>query len=136
MPLRVVIDTNIWISYLLTNRFDFLDSSIEDDKITLLYNEDLMDEIMSVALRPKFETIISPMELLSLIEKIQGFGEPVDRKSDLNLSRDRDDNFLISLAVDGKADYLVSGDKDLLDLKDAQGVKVISISYLKGILNS
>lgn len=135
MPFRVVIDTNIWISYLLTSHFDFLDASIRNDQIILLHNETSIEELTAVALRPKFEKIISPVELLSLIETIEGFGESVEVKSDIALSRDPDDNFLLSLAVDGRADFLISGDKDLLGLGEVRGVKVISISTLKEILS-
>ena len=43
-----------------------------------------------------------------------------------------DDNMLLALALDGKADYIVSGDKDLLDLKKVANLRVVSARYLLG----
>lgn len=40
--------------------------------------------------------------------------------------RDPDDDMILSCAVAAKADYLVSGDSDLLDLKKFQGIKIVS----------
>ena len=39
--------------------------------------------------------------------------------------RDPDDNILLALALDGKADYIVSGDKDLLDLTPFQDIPIL-----------
>ena len=55
--MRVVFDTNIWISYLIGNSLEFLDDAIIDDEITILFSNELFDEFMSVARRPKFSEL-------------------------------------------------------------------------------
>jgi len=52
----------------------------------------------------------------------------VDVKSNVNECRDAKDNFLLSLAKDGKADYLITGDKDLLTIKEFEGTIITNIS--------
>lgn len=49
--------------------------------------------------------------------------------SAINASRDNDDNKFIECAVDAEALYIVSGDKDLLDIQEYQGIKIITAAY-------
>jgi putative PIN family toxin of toxin-antitoxin system len=56
------------------------------------------------------------------------YGEFVNVESKLKICRDPKDNFLLSLAVDGKADYLLTGDKDLTDIAKFGNTKIISIA--------
>jgi len=57
----------------------------------------------------------------------------VDVKSVIQLSRDEKDNFLLALAVDGIADYLLTGDLDLLELKAIGRTSITQLStYLNG----
>jgi len=48
--------------------------------------------------------------------------------SAIEVCRDPKDNFLLSLAIDGKADYLLTGDKDLLELKQIQQTKIQTLT--------
>jgi len=50
----------------------------------------------------------------------------VSFKFDKDICRDRDDQKFLELAISGRADYIVSGDKDLLDLKEINKIKIIS----------
>jgi len=51
---RVIIDTNLWISFLLTNNLSQLDSIIADSEITLIFSQELLYEIVEVTQRIKF----------------------------------------------------------------------------------
>jgi predicted nucleic acid-binding protein len=60
------------------------------------------------------------------------YGQFVEVKSKVNTCRDPKDNFLLSLARDSHANYLITGDQDLLDLKIFEGTKIIKMAdYLK-----
>lgn len=54
--------------------------------------------------------------------------EIISAKSKVNVCRDPDDNKFISCAVDGKCYYIVSGDKDLLTLKNYGLVKIVTVA--------
>jgi hypothetical protein len=57
----------------------------------------------------------------------------VNVKSKIEMCRDSKDNFLLSLAVDGNADYLITGDKDLLILEKVNKTLIVTIQeYLSG----
>ena len=51
---RVIIDTNLWISFLLTKDLSKFDSIITEQKLTLLFSQELIDELVEVTQRPKF----------------------------------------------------------------------------------
>ena len=130
---RIIIDTNLWISFLLSNDYSKLDVFINDNRIVLLFSETLLDEFIQVAQRPKFKNYFSATDLEILLLQIKNEGEFITVKSDVNICRDPKDNFLLSLAKDGRASHLITGDKDLLDIKVFEKTKIITItSFLSG----
>jgi hypothetical protein len=52
---KVILDTNIWISFLISKDFNFLDGFIEKGKVILIFSEELFSEFISVSKRPKFQ---------------------------------------------------------------------------------
>ncbi|MGI0003602.1 MAG: putative toxin-antitoxin system toxin component, PIN family [Nitrosopumilaceae archaeon] len=50
------------------------------------------------------------------------------------ISKDPDDNIIINTAYDGNANYIVSGDKDIKDLKNFQKIKIVSVDEMLKIL--
>ena len=60
------------------------------------------------------------------------YGEIIDVKSKVDTCRDKEDNFLLALAKDGKADYLITGDKDLLVIESFGKTKITNVTdFLK-----
>ena len=57
--------------------------------------------------------------------------EIINPESEIKICRDTKDNFLLNLAVDGNADYLITGDKDLLILEKINNTKIITIADFK-----
>lgn len=68
--------------------------------------------------------------MLELFEFIDEYSDFVEVRSSVQLCRDEKDNFLSNLAIDSRADYLVTGDKDVLTLESIELTKIISISNL------
>ena len=129
---RVIIDTNLWISYLLTRDFSKFDSIIADNEITLLFSEELLNEIIEITQRIKFKRYFKLDEVESLILMIKTRAIFVDVTSEIQKCRDIKDNFLLSLSMDGKASHLLTGDKDLLILKKIGQKKIIKITEYLG----
>lgn len=131
---RIIIDTNLWISFLITKDLSKLDDRIKRKRIRILFSLDSIEEFLSVANRPKFKKYFSKADFEHLIDLFEVYGEIVEVKSIVNACRDLKDNFLLSLCKDSQADYLITGDNDLLDLKSFEGTKIIKIAdYLKRI---
>lgn len=128
----IVIDTNLWISFLITRDFKKLGEIIKKRTARIAFSRDSLEEFLSVADRPKFKKYFSKDDIEQLIDVFDTYGEIIEVGSVVDLCRDRKDNFLLSLSRDSQADYLITGDKDLLILNPFEGTKIITMTeYLK-----
>ena len=125
---RIILDSNLWISFLITKDFTKLDTILFSKQAKLLFSNELLDEFITVAKRPKFKKYFNNPTLTTLISLIDKYAEFVTVKSKLTICRDEKDNFLLSLAKEGNADYLITGDKDLLSIKKLGQTKIITIT--------
>ena len=125
---RVVIDTNLWISFLLTRDFSKLDRLLSTDRTILLMSQELLEEIVEVAERPKFRKYFDLFELTDLLVNLKQKAELVQVSSQIDICRDNKDNFLLSLAVDGAASHILTGDKDLLVLHPFGDIQILTIA--------
>jgi putative PIN family toxin of toxin-antitoxin system len=128
---KVILDTNLWISFLISRDFSFLDNYIETGRIKLIFSEELFSEFISVTERPKFKKYFAESDVKHLIRIIDRFGILIQVTTEINLCRDIKDNFLLSLAIDSNADYLITGDNDLLDLEHINETKILTIQGLR-----
>ena len=126
----VIFDTNLWISFLISKDFSFLDYYVVKGKVKLIFSEELFSEFISIAERPKFKKYFSNSDINQLIRIIDKYGILIKVTSEINLCRDIKDNFLLNLAVDSNADFLVTGDIDLLEIKNIQKTKILTIRKL------
>jgi uncharacterized protein len=125
---RVVIDTNLWVSFLITNDFKLLDERIIKGKLKILFSTELLEEFLIVVHRPKFRKYFGKEEIEQLMDLFEVYGEMVLVRSEVKDCRDVKDNFLLSLVKDSKADFLLTGDSDLLVMKEFHGTKIIRIT--------
>lgn len=125
---RIILDTNLWISFLISKKFSQIDKLIESDKIILIFSNELLEEFIDVVSRPKFKKYFSKRDIEKILEYFDQFGELVKVKSDLQICRDKKDNFLLNLSFDSKADYLITGDADLLILDTIEHTKIVTFS--------
>ena len=66
-----------------------------------------------------------------ILEIIQKYSEFINVSSVVNVCRDQKDNFILSLAKDSSADYLITGDKDLLIIKRFEKTEIITMAEYK-----
>ncbi len=129
---RIIIDTNLWISFLITKEYSNLDKYIFSKKAILVFSNELLDEFLAVTKRPKFKRYFTTEDIEEILETIQEYAIFVKVQTKIDACRDTKDNFLLSLSVDGNADYLLTGDKDLLVLNKFGNTKIRTISsFLK-----
>ena len=129
---RVIIDTNLWISFLISKDYSKLDKIISEKQVTLLYSQDLIDEFIEVAQRPKFKKYFTTEDLQALLLSMSSRATFIEVASTVDTCSDSKDNFLLALAKDGKASHLITGDKDLLILKIFGRTKILTLTqYLR-----
>ena len=125
---RIIIDTNLWVSFLITNDFNKLDHFLNSDKYLVVFSDELFDEFLEVVHREKFVRYFNDLNIKILVEIINEKALFVKVFSIVNVCRDVKDNFLLSLAIDGDVDYLITGDNDLLILKHYQKTSILTIN--------
>jgi len=127
----IVLDTNIWISYVLSRKFHILTSIILDNNLDIVSCNYLETEITEVLQRKKFSKYISKKDIKEAINihlKLCRFVE-VEPKSDY--LTDKKDNFLIDLYQASKATLLVTGDKQILEQAPKFGFNAVTLKQFE-----
>ena len=126
--IRAVIDTNTLISALgwkEGNPRKVLELCIFD-KCKLIESIKLIKEFVSVISRPKFHFINEEEKNQFLIFLLQ-ISSLVEPKIKLGvIKEDPKDNMVLECAVEGKVDYIISGDQHLLKLNEFEGIKIVA----------
>lgn len=119
---RAVLDTNIIISSVFWEGkpYEVVRKGIEGEYQIVLSTE-ILDEVAE-RLKNKFQFPEEAMQ--ELIDILLTFSHLVEPTIKFDVVRDKKDNKIIECAFDGKADYIVTGDPDLLDLNEFRGIKI------------
>lgn len=112
--IKVIFDTNVWISFLIGKRLAFIKNYISDGDITIITTDQLIEEIKEVTSRERLKKYFPQESVLELLELLETIAEKVEISPKHFINRDAKDNFLLDLIDFSKANYLVTGDKDLL----------------------
>ena len=123
--MRVVIDTNVFISAIVFGgKPRRVINLVADDSVTLIMAEAIITEIRRIIVSkfPNFlEDLMRVEKLLEQDAEWVKLGFNTER-----ITRDPNDDKFIETAVIGSCHYIISGDKDLLDLKEYMGIKILS----------
>jgi uncharacterized protein len=87
-----------------------------------------------VAKRPKFKKFFGSNDLPDLLDQLTPVVEFVAVMTRVDICRDPKDNFLLSLALDGQATVLITGDQDLLSLSKIGRTKIMTITAFEASL--
>lgn len=126
--LRVVLDSNIFISGIIFggNPRKII-NLIFEGKLKLCISSEILVEIKEVLERNKFG--FSPDVTQHIIYEIESISEFITpKKKHSIIKRDPDDNIIIDCAIEAQAEYIITGDNDLLDLKEYKNIKIINAS--------
>lgn len=124
---RIIIDTNLWINFLISKNFSALDNLISNKEIILVFSKELLEEFFEVASRPKFQNFFTLQDVYDLLEVIQEEALFVEVVSEVKVCRDAKDDFLLALAKDAEADFILTEDKDLLVLNPYGKTNIITL---------
>ena len=123
---KVIFDTNVWISFLIGKRLRKLKRHIADGSIVIITTEQLLTEIQMVTKREKLKKYFPQDSVIELLELLDTIAQRVEVKPTHFINRDPKDNFLLDLIDSSKADYLVTGDKDLLMHNPFKTAKILT----------
>ncbi|MFA1611207.1 putative toxin-antitoxin system toxin component, PIN family [Halobellus rubicundus] len=121
----VVLDTNVLVSALGFGGppLEALLRALEDD-VRLLASESTLDELDRVMQYDRLPfTDADRHQYLSILRREASLVQPIEG---VEVARDPDDDKFLGVAIAGDADYVVSGDGDLLDIRSYRGVEIVA----------
>ena len=128
--MRVVLDTNVLISALLNPNAPPAEllTAWRSGQFKLLTAAPQIDELARVTRYPKLRGRLNPALAGRLINELRDLGTEVTALPPVDVSPDQYDNYLLSIASGGRANYLVTGDKrDLLALRKHESTSIVSV---------
>jgi putative PIN family toxin of toxin-antitoxin system len=127
--MKIVIDTNLWISFLMKGGVTApLKEIIGNRQTTIVMSQELEEEIMAVVRRPKFRKYFNETSfqlLLSFLHKRCEYHSPTEPTLHC---RDPKDDFLLGLSLASSADFLLTGDADLLTLESIGSCRILTLT--------
>ena len=117
-PIKIIIDTNLWISFLIgLKASSTIRSIMTDGTVDIVMTEILKSEIMAVASRPKCARHFAPEACERLLDFLRARSEDYPLGDIPRRCRDPKDDYLLELARVADADILITGDKDLMEMR-------------------
>jgi len=132
----VVFDVNVLVSALITRgkpRELWLKTVRKE--LTLVLSEKIRSEFLRVIRRKKFRQYLSERDVVDFLKILNNTARFVRPISKLQvIEEDPDNNLILATAVGCRANYIVSGDRHLLDLGEFRGIKIVTVDRMLGIL--
>jgi hypothetical protein len=131
--LKLVLDANIFVSAVLKPHSDLakIFELVREDKIKLILSEDILSEIRAVLLYPKIKKRHrrTRKEIEEFLNKASQASILAQGRIDCDeIREDPADNKYLSAALEAKADFIISGDHHLKDLKVFEGIRILDPS--------
>ncbi len=128
---RIIIDTYVWISLLIGKELQNLKDLILNDKVKIILTDQLINEIKLVTSRDKLKKYFDQDKVTELISLLDILTDKVKLRKVDKICRDLKDDFLLALAKESKANYLITGDKDLLDIKVFGRTRIVTVKQFR-----
>ena len=113
---KIIVDSNIWISFLIGKNLLGLQNYIDSKKLKIITCNEQLIELSEVFKKPKLKKYFTKEQIIEFFDLLDESAECIVLLTKSNICRDPKDNYFVSLAIDSKADFLITGDKDLLYL--------------------
>ncbi len=133
----LIFDTNTIVSAsLFFNSKPAVALRIAKLKFRILVSDTIVQEIKSVFLREKFDKYLSLENRMEFLSNFLIKTQKIAVTSVITDCRDPKDNKFLELAIDGNADYIITGDPDLLILHSYRGISIVTPSQFLSILTA
>lgn len=129
MNKKYVIDTNVLVSALLFKKSPpFQVIQLIEERGIILYSENTILELNQVLHRQKFDKYLTEEEREQFLIKFIQKSTKIKITETITICRDAKDNKFLELAVSGNADFIITGDQDLLVLHPFRDIEIITVS--------
>ncbi len=125
-----VVDTNVIVSALLFKKSIPFQAVKIAEKGKILHSESTLTELREVLNRRKFDKYLQIEERQKFLIKFVDTSRRILIQETISICRDAKDNKFLELAVNGDAQFIITGDQDLLVLNPFRGIKIITPEIL------
>ncbi len=125
--MKIIIDTNIWISVFINKDFQSFIKKILENDIQIISSSQQIEEISSVLTRPKIVVHIDKNLVGEFLVLFLKSVEIVKSNVKISDCRDEKDNFILEAAVSGKVDFIITEDNDLLVLNPYRDLRIVCV---------
>lgn len=134
--MRVVLDINVLASAMITKgKPKELWLKAVRKEFDTISSRKIISDFLQVISRKKFQRYVKERDVVDFLEAFNATAKLVDVKSKLRVvKQDPDDDVILATAYDGHADYIVSGDKHLLALKQFKSIRIVTVDEMFKIL--
>jgi putative PIN family toxin of toxin-antitoxin system len=133
---RVIIDTNVWISFLIGKSMQYLLQYIIEEQIIIVTCKEQLIELLETVEKPKLKKYFKSDQVATFFSFLDEYATVIPVTTTTNLCRDTKDDYLLSLSIDAKAHYLVTGDNDLLILKRINNTIIVNYTNFEKIISN
>jgi uncharacterized protein len=129
--IRAVLDANVYVSAAVRPQGpsgQIIDRFLRGEAFEIVMSQPVVEEVLRALAYPKVRKYIRPgLDVELWFEDIVVLAHLVAGERELEgASKDRDDDKYIAAAIEGQAGFVVAGDSDLLDLKEYEGIRIVS----------
>jgi len=126
---KVIIDTNVLVSALIQRNYPnfILYNCVLENLVQVCLSDDLFEEYLDVLNRQKFS------KYPDFVNKAEFILSQIDTKATkfyptqkLDVIKDKDDNKLLELAMESKADFIITGNTNDFTMSDYKGTKIVT----------
>ncbi|MHB2037263.1 MAG: putative toxin-antitoxin system toxin component, PIN family [Nitrososphaerales archaeon] len=134
----VVFDVNILVSALISEgKPKQLWLKAVHGEFELVSSKGIIDDFVEVMGRSKFERYVDDGDMLDFVQALSATAKFVRTKSKFKIVKeDPEDDVILATAYDGDAEYVVSGDRHLLNMKEFRGIKIVTADKMIQILSA
>jgi len=132
---RVIFDSNIWVSFAIGKRLNELRMVLTHSRVEVFVCQKLLLEVRATIQKPKLSKYISQDRQKMLLDLMNAC-QCVNIAEQISISRDPNDDYLIDLAATIDADFLITGDNDLLVLKNYRNTNIVSFASFMAVIDT
>jgi putative PIN family toxin of toxin-antitoxin system len=132
---KVVIDSNIWVSFLIGKSLRNLLQFIRNEQIIIVTCKEQIQELTIVFHKPKLQKYFQTNQITTFFSFLKGVSLVVPIQKIATLCRDPKDDYLLALSVASDADFLVTGDADLLEMHRINNTIILKYVDFEKVIN-
>jgi uncharacterized protein len=133
--MKIIFDVNVWISFAIGKRLSVLKDVLANSKVLVYRNNELVKEFIETSQKPTLQKYLTIERITETIELIESLTIQVENSTVIPVSRDPKDDYLLALSRRVRANYLVTGDKDLLVIGQYGQTRILNFSAFLELLN-